>query len=150
MRIIVLFLIFVGGLLPLVAEPAPVDEPTLSVYSSSIEQNTRKAVRLGYQNFLSRIHTPDKSITDMQIALVITTGLNPWLEKVNKLENTATQQDAAQMNMLREQFEKLIAQLAALFIKNQTRYTNPLFLEDKYAVQETTQIVYDAVNRGYF
>ena len=129
---------------------APYDESTITVYSHNTAENTRRAVRLGYQNFRHRINTPDMTATDTQIAILITTGFQPFFDKLNTLENATADEVARLSPQLSDQFSDLLARLAKLLVKNQQRYTNPLFLQDHAALQETLLIVQEAIERGTF
>ncbi len=147
MKLLLLVSLFVVPLLPLAAEPAPLSEPVWSVYTSSAAVNSRRAIRLGYQNFHTRVNTPDMTPTDTQIALLITTKFQPFFDKLQSLDEPDRQ---AQADDLQDEFEALVTQLAILLFKNQHRYTNPLFLQDQPAFDETLSIVQEAIDKGSF
>lgn len=132
------------------AVTSPVDEPVFSIYTSSAEVNSRRAVRLGYQNFHTRLNTPNMTPTDTQIALLITTGFQPFFNKLNQLESASEQERQTRSPALQNEFENLVRQLAVLLFKNQRRYMNPFFLQEKSALEETLKIVQEAIERGSF
>lgn len=135
---------------PVWAEPTTIDEPLLSVYSTNRAENSRRAVRLGYQNFRIRFNTPDATFTDIQIASLITTGFQSFFDKLNKLDHPSDGTKITLPPPLNDEFQNLIVKLAKLLLKNQTRYTNPLFVDDEATAQETVAIVQEAVARGRF
>ena len=134
----------------LTASPGLADEPLLSVYDSDKVLNSRRAIRLGYQNFHARINTPDATAADVQIARLVRDGFQPFFEKLNNLESLSIPQKAEISPALNDEFSKLVVQLGQLLFKNQLRYTNPYFLDDQAALQETIVIVHEAVERGSF
>lgn len=128
----------------------PDHDPVLQVYSTDKAENTRRAIRLGYQHFQTRLNTPEMTNTDKQIALFIRVNLQPFFDKLNALENASAAQKAAVHDQYNEEFNTLVKQLTQLFFKNQTRYTNPLFLDNQAALLETVDIIQEAADNGHF
>ena len=129
---------------------APIDQPTWKVYTSNRAENTRRAVRLGYNNFHHRVNTPQMKESDVAIARLISTQLQPLFEKIDELPNIPEHQQKTLIESYNNQFANILTQLAQLFYKNQFLYTNPLFLDDAVALEETLQIVQEALERGSF
>lgn len=134
----------------LTASAEPVDTPIAAVYSPDKKLNSQRAVRLGYQNFHARINTPDATPADLKIAALIQNGFKPFFEKLNTLEDLSTKQKEKLSPELNDEFSELVIELAKLLFKNQLRYTNPNFLDDQAALQETIVIVQEAIERGSF
>lgn len=145
-----LILVCLAVVSPIWAEPAPYDEPVLSVYTTDKAENSRRAVRLGYHIFCSRVNTQEMTAQDISIGKLIEEGFQPFFEKLNQLETLPAEKRAELTPVLREEFEELVVQLAKLLFKNQSRYTNPYFLDDQAAVGETVVIVQEAIERGTF
>lgn len=129
---------------------APINEPVFSIYAPDTQTNSRRAVRLGYKNFQARVNTPNMTPNDIQIGLLITTGFKSFFDKLNKLEVLPEAARQEQVSQLQEEFNNLVKQLAQLLSKNQFRYTNPFFMEDKYTLLETLLIVQEALDKGTF
>lgn len=134
----------------LAAPAEPIDVPFFSIYTPDKALNSRRAIRLGYQNFHARINTPDATRVDIQIAKLIQDGFGPFFEKLNQSETLPQKQKAELSPELNDEFAKLVLQLAQLLFKNQLRYTNPNFLEDQAAFEEAVVIVQEAIERGSF
>ena len=129
---------------------APVDEPFWQVYSSHTSLNSRRAVRLGYNYFHRRINTKDATFSDTKIAIFITTRLQPFFNKLSELETMSKEQRTLLSSAYNDEFVSLATELAKLSQQNQHRYTNPIFLDDSAALEETVKIIQEAVNRGRF
>lgn len=131
----------------------PYIEPTLAnehhhhIYTNSREENARRAVRLGYNNFRARRETQELTPSDVAIFNFVQTQLIPFLSEleVEGPENNPvfTQED-------QETFSKLLIELSKLLCNNQQRYTNPLLLDNNAAMRETILIVQQAVEAGTF
>lgn len=128
----------------------PIDVPVLASYRQSTEEITRQAVRLGYQNFQIRLNTPEMTLSDRHIAIFITIRFQPFFDKLNQLENVSEQEKNVLVSQYNDEFADLIAQFSKLLLNNQRHYSNPLFLNDQIALQETLQIVQEAISRGSF
>ena len=129
---------------------APTDEPIYKIYSSNIELNSQRAIRLGYKNFKSRINTRNATSLDIEIATLITTGFEPLFNKIGQLQDLPEKERAKRVAQYNREFENLALQLAQLLFKNQRRYTAPAFLDDQAALQETLQIIQEAIENGSF
>ncbi|MBO5911787.1 MAG: hypothetical protein J6Q05_06415 [Elusimicrobiaceae bacterium] len=129
---------------------APIDEPIWSIYSGNISLNSRRAVRLGYTNFHTRINTPNATLVDAQIALFITTRLQPFFNKISNAADQPNFQQSDAQKQYQEEFNELVNDLTSLLRKNQTRYTNPTFLNQTSAIQETLLIIEEALEKGSF
>lgn len=145
-----LLLLCLAVVSPVWAEPATFDEPVLTIYMTDKSENSRRAVRLGYHIFCTRVNTPEMTAQDRSIAKLIKNGFQPFFEKLNQLETLPAEKRAELTPVLQEEFEELVIQLAKLLFKNQSRYTNPYFLDDQAAVGETALIVQEAIERGTF
>lgn len=145
-----LILLGLAVVFPAGAEPAPSEEPVLSVYTVDKSENSRRAIRLGYRNFQIRVNTQKMTAQDTAIAQLIQDGFQPFFEKLNRLETFSDKKQVTLTPALQEEFEELVIELAKLLFKNQFRYTNPYFLDDQAAVQETLTIVQEAIERGTF
>ena len=128
----------------------PNEKPVLDIYSVDMKKNARQAVRLGNFNFQQRINTSQMTVTDTQIALLITTGFQPFFDKLNRLEDSPSLQAKELQKQYSEEFVKLIHKLSKLFLKSQGGYVNSLLLDEQAAAQETLLIVQEAVDKGHF
>ena len=115
-----------------------------------MQQNARQAVRLGNKNFQSRLNTPDMTATDTNIALLITTGFQPFFDKLNRLEANGLLRSPSLREQYTNEFFELVQQLRVLLIKNQSRFSSVLFIDEKAADEETLKIVNEAINNGHF
>ena len=88
--------------------------------------------------------------TDRKIALLITTGFQPFFEKLNRLENSAAEKNLQLPPDYNEEFADLITRLSKLLIENQSHYLNPWMIDNNAAVQETLLIVQQSLERGSF
>lgn len=130
---------------------APVDEPIYQIYTADTALNAKRAIRLGYQHFQTRINTPKATVTDTQIALLITTRFQPFFDKLNQLEQMPPdKRPPALTRQYTEQFTNLAIELTRLLLKNQHRYSHTTFLDSSAALQETILIIQEAANRGTF
>ena len=129
---------------------APAEDPILSVYSTNKTVNSQGAVRLGYKNFRTRINTSGATATDTQIADLITTGFQPFFNKLNQLETKPAPERTALEAQYNQDFSQLVLQLAKLFIRNQHRYNAWMLLDESAAAEETAKIVQEAVENGSF
>ena len=128
----------------------PTEDPVVLLYSSDRALNSQRAIRLGYKNFQSRIHTSDVTDTDTQIAILITTGFQPLFEKIDQLETLPKKERAERIAQYNQEFNNLALQLAQLLFKNQRRYVAPAFLDDGAALEETAKIIQEAIEKGTF
>ena len=136
---------------PLFAEMAtPIDEPAWVRFNTPPTENARQAVRLGYSLFKTRLNTPNMTHTDRQIALLITTGFQPFFEKLNRLENASQDEVSRLSSQYSDEFADLISRLSKLFIANQNHYLTPWIIDDNQALQETLLIVQQAIKQGSF
>ena len=129
---------------------APIDQSALEIYTASRAENTRRAVRLGYNNFHHRVNTPQMQDSDVAIARLISTQLQPLFKRIDELPNVPEHKQKDLIESYNHQFADILTQLAQLFCKNQFRYTNPLFLDDTAGLEETLKIVQEALERGCF
>ncbi len=129
---------------------APVDNPVLCIYAASPAIISQRAIRLGYNNFHTRINTPRATETDTEIAILITTQFQPFFDKLNNLENKPEKERPALIAQYNQEFEQLVIQLAQLFFKNQRRYSPLVILNDQAALQETINIIQEAITKGSF
>ncbi len=138
--------------MPIYANPPqiPVDEPVWSVYSTDRTENARLSVRLGYQNFRTRLNTSEMTPTDTAIALLITTGFQPFFDKVNRWADVSPEGKARMREQYQDELIELLNKLRTLLLKNQHRYTNSLLIDEQEALQETWRIVQEATRRGSF
>ena len=149
--IFILFLTLVTlPLCALNAPDSPEDKPVLQSSSTNMQQNARQAVRLGNKNFQSRLNTPDMTATDTNIALLITTGFQPFFDKLNRLEANGLLRSPSLREQYTNEFFELVQQLRVLLIKNQSRFSSVLFIDEKAADEETLKIVNEAINNGHF
>ena len=148
--LLLLFLAAAAPLCALNAPDAPDGKSVLQTYSTDIKQNASNAVRLGHENFKRRLNTPRMSKTDKQIALLITTEFQPFFDKLNHLQENNLLDDSPLKVQYSQQFKELISKLSKLFLQNQTRFTDPFFLDEKAAALETVQIVQEALDQGHF
>ena len=147
-KLFTLFLL--AAALPLGALNAPSHEPVLQVYSSNRAQNARSAIELGYVNFQRRVNTQEMTSTDIKIALFVHTKLRPFLEKVSVWETMPDEQKAELKQNYSDELVELTQQLSQLLLKNQSRYINPLLLDEQAALEETLRIVYNSIQQGHF
>ena len=129
---------------------APTDEPVYQIYSMNKALNAKRAIRLGYKNFQLRINTPNATFSDTQIAILITTRFQPFFDKLNRLEQVPQEKRPALTRQYSEEFADLVAALAKLLLKNQHRYSNSTFLDDTASLEETLQIIQEAIARRSF
>lgn len=132
------------------APDAPADNPVWQASSTNLQQNARQAVRLGNQNFQSRLNTPGMTITDTNIAILITTGFQPFFDKLNRLGENAPLNSSTLHEQYMNEFIELVQKLRVLLIKNQTQFSSPLLIDEKAADDETLKIVQEAINNGHF
>ena len=129
---------------------APTFESVAVAYSQDRAEITRQAVRLGYQNFQLRFNTPQMTDSDQDIFLFITTCFQAFVDKLPNLARVSGAEKQRLHAQYNEEFSDLIAQLSQLLLNNQEHYTNPLFVEDNAARQETVRIVQQALAQGFF
>ncbi len=132
------------------APSAPGQEPILSVYSNNLALNARQAVQLGNANFRRRVNTNQMTATDIQIAMLIEVRFLPFFEKLNQLKHASNGQKETLKAQYSDEFNELVIQLSKLLFKNQNRFTNPLLLDDKAILDETLNVVQEAIERGSF
>lgn len=131
------------------APTPPIEEPVLQVYSANRSQNARSAIQLGYANFQRRVNTQEMTPTDIKIALFVHTKLRPFLEKISIWETMPDEQKAPLRQNYSDELVELTQQLSQLLLKNQSRYINPLLLNDQAALDETLRIVYNSIQQGH-
>ena len=132
------------------APDAPADNPVWQASSTNLQQNARQAVRLGNQNFQRRINTSAMTPTDTRIAILITTGFQPFFDKLNRSQGNALNASTDRHEQYVNEFTKLIQKLRVLLIKNQTQFISPLLIDEKAADDETLKIVQEALTNGHF
>lgn len=132
------------------APDSPDDNPILQSSSTNMQQNARQAVRLGNKNFQNRLNTSGMTITDTNIAILITTGFQPFFDKLNQLGENPFLNTSSLRDQYMNEFIELIQKLRVLLIKNQTQFSSPLLIDEKAADDETLQIVKEAINNGHF
>ena len=126
-----------------------IDEMYLSRYSASFEENARKAIRLGYDNFHIRFGTQQLTPTDVDILNFVKQELVPFATQLEGQTDESLQQ-SGRVQEVQTTFTKLAGKLAKLLYKNQQRYTNPLFINDEATLQEAALIITESLKAGSF
>jgi len=125
------------------------DVKSFLLYSNSCAENGRQAIRLGYANFYTRFNTNKLTPTDLEIIEFVKKELAPFATSLqNQTKETMEKSDVAKH--FQKQFMNLSEKLAKLLYKNQNRYTNPAFIDDKAALQEASNILTEALRTGNF
>ncbi len=126
-----------------------IDEKLLSRYSTSFEENARRAIRLGYDNFHIHYATQQLTQTDTEILSFIKQELIPFAAQLQDQTDESLQK-SGRTQQVQTIFTQLADKLAQLLYKNQQRYTNPFFINDEAALQEAGKIIAEALKTGSF
>lgn len=126
-----------------------IDEKLLSRYSTSFEENARRAIRLGYDSFHLHYQAQQLTPTDLDILNFVQQELIPFATELQDLTDKSLQKNG-RAQQVQDSFTELVSKLAKLLYKNQNRYTNPAFIDDKAALQEASDILTEALRTGNF